>query len=643
MKTLKKFKEDEDFRNIIFIVISGISLLLSMLKIIVLPFGVDFAWVAIILSGYPIVKEAVIDLVTEFNINASVLVSIALIAAVIIGQYFAAGEVAFIMMIGELLENMTVKKAYEGLSKMVKLAPQTARILTNGIECETSIENVNVGDTLIVRVGETIPVDGTIMNGFSSIDQSIITGESMPVDKGEGDEVYVGTINCSGILKITASQVGENSSLGKMIKLVKEAEEKKAKIAKVADKWAAIMVPMALIFALLTYLGATYYPHLFSFIVDMHSRNVLSPIVRAVTILVVFCPCALVLATPTAIMAAIGNATKHGILIKSGLALETMSRVNVVAFDKTGTVTRGKPQVVSIVSFDTLTSEDEILSIIASGEVLSEHPLGRAVVKYAEANNTCISPVHNFSVTLGKGITGNINDKDIYIGSEKLLSENGIHLNETQANEIEAEQTKGRSIILLADKARVLGYMAVADTLKPHTPHAINSLRDGGINEIILLTGDNETTSHAIAKEANITTVFASQLPSDKANVIKNLIENGKYVAMIGDGVNDAPAIATASVGIAMGAMGTDIAIEAADIALMSDEIDKLPEIFTLAKTTMKTIKFNIAVSMGINLIAIVFASLGLMGPVVGALVHNVGSVLVTANSALLLRYKFKG
>lgn len=641
MNLTNKLKTDKDFRTLILTVISGLTLIISFLGVLKDAVPFDMAWVAIILSGYPILKGAITGLIIRCDIRAGVLVSIALVAAVAIGEYFAAGEVAFIMMIGELLESMTVRKANKGLSKLICLVPQTANILENGIERQISISHVKVGDCLLVRPGETMPVDGTIIKGTTSVDQSVITGESMPVDKSEGEEVYVGTINRYGAVEIVASKIGEDSSLGKMIRLVKEAESKKAPIVRVADRWATIIVPIVLFLSMITYLGATHFSSVFAFIGSIHATSQLSPIVRAVTILVVFCPCALVLATPTAIMAAIGNATKQGVLIKSGEAVEKMSKVNVVVLDKTGTLTLGKPQVVQVASFNASIDQTAIISLAASGEKMSEHPLGKAVVEYAHVQSIDYLVAGDFHMTIGKGISAKLKDRNIFIGSPRYIQDNNIVLSNEHVEAIIEEESLGRTVLLLADEKEPLGFISVADKIKDNAAQSVEKMKRDGISEIILLTGDNETTANAIAKRAGITQVYSSQLPSDKVEVVRRQQENGKHVVMVGDGVNDAPALATASVGVAMGAMGTDIAVEAADIAIMSDDIGKLPGTINLCKKAMKTITINIIISMSINLVAVILAGLGLMGPVVGALVHNAGSVLVVANSALLLKYRY--
>ncbi|MDP4151955.1 MAG: cation-translocating P-type ATPase [Bacillota bacterium] len=626
----------------IFTIISGITLVLSLLKVKFSLFGFEFdiAWIAIILSGTPMLWMAIYGLFTRLDIKAGVLVSLALIAAVYINAYFAAGEVAFIMMVGELLENSTMRKAREGLSGLISLAPKTARVLVDGTEKVISASQVNIGDHILVKPGETIPVDGKILSGETSVNQAVMTGESMPVAKTAGDEVFVGTINQHGAIEIETTKIGADSSLGKMISLVKEAEEKKARVVRIADKWAGYIVPVALFIAILVYFGGASLSQGMVILASHHKTGsqYYNQIQRAVTVLVVFCPCALVLATPTAMMAAIGNATKKGILIKSGEALELMSRITAIAFDKTGTITEGKPAVVSTLCFNG-SRENELISLAASAERLSEHHLGQAVIRFAEQKGIETLPADNFLMHSGKGISVNIKGYPVFVGNIRLMEENGIAISEDEKEQVQEQQKNGKTVLLVSDQKHLLGFISVADTVKKNARDSVLKLKNAGIKNVVLITGDNEVTANAIATQTDIVNVYSSQLPEDKVNVVKKLMENSS-VAMVGDGVNDAPALATANVGIAMGAMGTDIAIEAADIALMSDELERLPELIDLSKKTMSTIKINIIISMCINALAITAAAAGILNPAMGAIVHNAGSVLVVANSAMMLKYK---
>jgi heavy metal translocating P-type ATPase len=616
-----RLKNDSEYRTIFLTVFSGIFLVLSFFKVLegVLPF--DAAWVSIVISGIPILKGAAIGLYRSFDIKAGALVSIALIAAVLIGEYFAAGEVAVIMMIGEVLENRTVRKARENVRKLIQLAPQAARIRTESGEKEIKIEDVHIGDILLVRPGESIPVDGIIVNGRTSINQSIISGESMPVDKMAGDEVFVGTINQLGVIEIKTTKVGEDTSLSKLIRLVRQSEQKKAPIERLSDRWATIIVPMALFLSIITFLFT-------------------KDITRAVTILVVFCPCALVLATPTAVMAGIGNASRKGILIKSGEALEEVANINSIVFDKTGTITNGKPAVTEIVSFSEVYSKDEILRVAAIAEKFSEHPLSKAIINKAKEKGLIIDDPDSFEVVLGQGVIATVQSGLLLVGNKKLMEEQHINIDEYINNLISASEDNGNTVMMVIQKDKPIGYIAVADQLKPESRAAVESLRKLDINDLLLVTGDNKNTAYSIAAQAGIKQVFSEQLPEGKVKIIEDMIREGKKVCMIGDGINDAPALAASNVGVSMGALGSDIAIETADIALMSDDMSKLSELILLSRKVISKIKINIFISMAINFGAIFLAAFGLMGPVMGALVHNAGSVLVVANSATLIKYR---
>lgn len=620
MEKLERFMELGGMKkDIACLVLSGAALILSLCS--VQPFSFDIAWVAIILCGIPIIMEAVIGLVTAFDIKADVLVSLALIASVCIGESFAAGEVAFIMQLGALLENLTVAKARAGIEKLVHLTPQTARVISNGAESVVPAETVRVGDTVRVLPGETVPVDGVIISGQTSVDQAVMTGESMPVDKGEGDEVSSGAVNQFGAFDMRATKVGEDSSLQRMIRLVQSADAGKAKIVGIADRWATWIVIIALSAAGLTWL-------------------ITGKIIRAVTILVVFCPCALVLATPTAIMAAIGNATKHGFLVREGDALERLSTVKIVAFDKTGTLTYGRPTVYAARSIAPDMADSELFRICASAEKLSEHPLGKAITaSYAESGGEPLLDTAAFSMVPGRGIFARVNGADVYAGSRQLLCENGIAVQDLA--EVDTLTRRGCTITYVAVNARLCGYIALSDTIREESASIAAKLKAQQV-DCVLLTGDNEHAANAIGSGLGMADIRANCLPEDKLNYIDACQRAAKPVCMIGDGINDAPALKKASVGIAMGGVGSDIAVDAADIALVNDDIRELPHLVALSRRMMTTIKLNMTFSMALNFIAIVLAIIGTLDPVVGALVHNAGSVLVITNSALLLNWRKK-
>ena len=605
-------------KDIILLVISGVAIICSLVKF--KPFPFDMAWIAIILCGVPIILEAIIGLVTAFDIKADVLVSIALIASVCIGQDFAAGEVAFIMQLGALLEDLTVAKARAGIEKLVHLTPQTARVIHNGKEEILPAEQVKVGDLIRVLPGESIPVDGEIVSGQTSVNQAVMTGESLPVDKTVGDAVSSGTVNQFGVFEMRATKVNEDSSIQRMIKLVQSADAGKAKIVGVADRWATWIVIIALTAAALAWIFT-------------------GEIIRAVTVLVVFCPCALVLATPTAIMAAIGNATKHGFLVREGDALERLAKVNIIAFDKTGTLTYGAPEVVAVKSSNEKYSDDEIYRLTASAEKFSEHPLGKAIVKSSKKENIQIYEAKDFQMLLGRGVSAKVENKNILAGNLKLLNEYKIKVPDTE--DFGKYIKQGCTVIYVSIDGDFAGYIALSDTLRKESTDMIDSLSLTGVTPV-LLTGDNENSANAIASKLHIKDVKANCLPEDKLKYIDEYQKNNMPVCMIGDGVNDAPALKKADIGIALGGVGSDIAVDAADIALVDDEVKELPHLVALSKRMMTTIKLNMTFSMALNFVAITLAIIGTLNPLIGALVHNAGSVLVIANSALLLKWKKK-
>lgn len=602
-------------KEITLLAISGVALVVSIFDL--LPF--DAAWVAIVLCGIPIVLEALIGLITAFDIKADVLVSLALIAAVLIGEDFAAGEVAFIMQLGALLEDVTVARARAGIEKLVHLTPQTARLLLPDGENIVPAGQVRVGDRLRVLPGESIPVDGVITSGQTSINQAVMTGESLPVDKTVGDEVSSGTVNQYGAFEMRATKVGEDSSIQRMIRLVQSADAGKARIVGLADRWATWIVVVALTAAALTWL-------------------ITGEIIRAVTILVVFCPCALVLATPTAIMAAIGNATRHGFLVREGDALERLAAVRKIAFDKTGTLTYGTPRVVAVASNLAGLDRAGLYALAAGAEQLSEHPLGKAVVAgYREENSGEIAPAESFEMLPGRGVNAVVDGRRVLAGNPQLLADHGVAVSPDAERQRLLEE--GATMIYVAVDGVFAGYLALSDTLRAESAATIAALEAAGVRPV-LLTGDHESAAGAIAARLGIREVRAGCRPEEKLQAIEGWQRDGVHVCMIGDGVNDAPALKKADVGIAMGGVGSDIAVEAADIALVDDEVKELPHLMALSRRMMSTIRINLTFSMGLNFLAIFLAMAGTLNPVVGALVHNAGSVAVILNSALLLKWR---
>jgi heavy metal translocating P-type ATPase len=613
-------------------VAAGVFLAASLILMLAgIKTPVDPAWVTVVVCGFPLLYLAVTRLIDNkgmSKISSALLISIAMFACIGLSfapdsheNLFAAGEVAFIMAIGAILEEKTVERAKKGLKQLINLAPAHGRVIKDGGEKIVPIELVEKGDILRVLPGEAVPVDGEIISGGTSIDQSIITGESLPVDKAVGDSVFCGTTNCFGSIDVMATKVGEDSSLQKLIRLVREAENNKAPMQRIVDKWAAWLVPIALGIAVATYL-------------------VTRDIERAVTILVVFCPCALALATPTSIMAAIGQATKHGVIIKSGDALERMGKVDTIAFDKTGTLTQGNLVVSDVVSFDSALTEGDFLSLAASVESRSEHPLGKAIVTYAKERGVALQSIDDFKMLPGKGVSADVSGRRVLCGNSAWLSESGVRSDDNAAVSLERLREQGKAVILVSIDDKCKGIIALSDMLRPAAKGMVEELKQTD-TAAVLLTGDNKRTAEYFAKQVGIDAVYAELLPAQKVERIRALQNEKRFVCMIGDGVNDAPALKTANIGVAMGSMGSDIAIEAADVALMGDDISKIPYLKRLSNATVKLIKFNISLSMCINFVAIILSVLALLNPISGALVHNAGSVLVVLNAALLYDRKY--
>lgn len=611
-------------------IVAGLFLLIDLIPhltgantLLVLPF--DPAWITVFISGIPLLYLAIWRVIYNpgiSKISSALLISIAMFAAIAIGDLFAAGEVAFIMSIGAILEEKTTERAKKGLKKLIGLAPQQGRRIINGKEEMIPATEIEVGDILRILPGETIPVDGEIISGETSVDQSIMTGESLPVDKEVGDSLFCGTINRFGAVDMRACNVGEDSSLQKLIRMVQEAESKQAPMQRIADRAASYLVPVALLIAIIGGL-------------------IQCSLTVAVTILVVFCPCALVLATPTAIMAAIGQATKHGVIIKSGEALEKMGKVNTVAFDKTGTLTFGKLEVSDVISFSEQFSTNELLSLIAAAESRSEHPLGKAIVAKAKKDQLQIPEAEGFRMEAGKGILAQISGMDVLCGSEKFIKEKSIYLSPPVVETLSELRQAGKASVLAIVCGQCVGIIALHDVLRPDAASMVKKLEELG-TQTILLTGDNHQTAAYFAEQVGILNVHAELLPEEKVNRISQLQSEGNMVCMIGDGVNDAPALKIAEVGVAMGSMGTDIAIEAADIALMGDDISKIPYLKRLANATAQTIKLSIGLSLCINFVAIVLSLMEVLTPTTGALVHNAGSCFVVLIAALLYDRKLE-
>jgi Cd2+/Zn2+-exporting ATPase len=603
-----------------------VSLVLLVAATIQTPDGVinaahahTWLYLAAALVGSLYIWWSAIQGIRERDFTADIPVSFATAAALIIGQYSAAAVVAVLLLLGGMLEEFVSARASNALDSLAKLLPDRVTVRRDGKDVVVPLEEVQSGDLVLIRSGDRIPVDGTVVLGSASVNQAAITGESLPVDKQAGDQVYAGTLNEVGALEVHASSVGTETTLGQIRRMVAEAQEQKAPIERILNRYAKFYTPAALL------LGA---------LVWWWSGDIL----RAITILIVFCPCVMVLATPTALVASIGNAALRGSLVKKGATIEAMAKVNAVAFDKTGTLTFGRPKLTAIQPEGSMT-ESALLRLAAIAEKLSEHPLGRAVVQAALARKLTVPDPDEFATLPGLGVRVRIDGGEVVIGRPQLLAEQGITVAEGVAARALNLAAVGRTVILVAQRRQVVGMLVLEDSLRPQAGQVIRRLQKLGIRTV-LVTGDNTVTASRIAGELGISEVHAEVLPAQKVEIVKQLQAEGLQVAFVGDGVNDGPALATANVGVAMGLAGTDVAIETAEIALLSDDLAKLPHLLALSRRAMRAITQNLLFSLSVLAIAVGLAIPGILLPVTGALLHELSSLPVIANSARLIGVK---
>lgn len=589
-----------------------------------LPFR--FSIIPLVLNGGKCVIDAVQATITKRKITAGMLVVLALIGCTYVGEYLSGAITAFMMIIGEVLEDFTMLKTKNAVSELVKLVPTTCRKLVNGQFQQVSIKEVRKGDIIQVQAGEKIAVDGVITKGQAAINEAAITGESMPVDKKVDDKVFVGTLNENGVIEIRTEKLGGDTVLGNIIKTVKAAQDNKGNAQKVADKFSEFFLPIILIIAAIVWF-------------------VTNDLLRVMTVLVIACPCALVLATPTVVIAAVGNAAKKGVLIKGGDAIESAAKVTTICFDKTGTITKGTPQVVSTFIMDGV-DKNEYYKTIAMVEKNSSHPIGKAIMKNLTANkyiNTNDIPNAEFEMLFGRGVRATLDENTYEVSNKKCLADLKNVPAKIQSY-IKKEESLGRTTMVVIENGNVLGGIAVADTIRENVRETVQEFKKLGVKHVVMLTGDNEFTAKAICEEAGITEFRANLLPEDKLEAIRRFKEQGEVVAMVGDGVNDAPALALADVGIAMGAVGTDVAAEASNITLMSDNIGMLPSTLAICQKSYAMIKQNIIVfAVFVNIAGVALSSLGFLNPIAAALVHNASSIFVVLNSSRMLSWKYKG
>ena len=585
-----------------------------------LSFLAEWAWpavfVPIVICGVPIVWGAIVGVVKEHDITADVLVSVAIVASVLIEEYDAAAEIAIIMQIGGFLEEATVNHANKSIMRLVGMKPTTARIVSGGDERIVPVEEVSLGDVVRILPGEMVPVDGIVASGSSSVNNSILTGESVPHDISVGDRVSSGTVNMYGSVDVSVDRIGEDSTIARMARIIENADAGKSKVVRTADRWAVYIVVIAFAVAILSYVA-------------------FRDIYRSVTVLVVFCPCALILATPTAIMAATGNMSKRGILVKDGGAVERMASVDTVLMDKTGTLTTGNIECCGFTGTSEDVSPEELESLVSAVESRSEHPLGRAI---SAAHEGGLLDVTEFEYLPGRGVSGTVAGRRVVAGNESLMRDLcPDNLDDTLRLASKARED-GYTVILAGVDGSVCGFAVLSDTLKGCSYDAVADLRGLGLRTV-MLTGDTRQVAEKMADALDMDEVVWECLPEDKLGTIESFEKEGGRTCMVGDGINDAPSLKRADVGIAMGGIGNEMATESSDIVFVDDDVSKLGGVVRLSRRTLLTIKAGIAFSIALNSVAMVMAVFGFMGPIAGALVHNIGSVIVIIMAAMLLRF----
>ncbi|MBT2727482.1 cadmium-translocating P-type ATPase [Bacillus sp. ISL-75] len=581
---------------------------------------------AMVISGYKPVKSAFFA-IKSHSLDMNVLMSVAAIGAALIGQWFEGATVVWLFALGILLQNKSIEKTRDSIRNLMDLAPQEAWVKVGSEIVKKPVEEISVGETIIVKAGDKIPLDGEIIHGISSVNQSPITGESIPVDKEIGDTVYAGTINENGSLEIKVTKLVEDTAISKIIHLVEEAQEQKASTEAFVDKFARVYTPIVFVLALVImvlppFIGFGTWGDWFY---------------RGLELLVIACPCALVISTPVAIVSAIGNAARNGVLIKGGTFLEVAGTINAIAFDKTGTLTEGKPKVTQIKAIKV--SESELLSVALTLENYSTHPIAKAIVNYALDRGVTPKNGEFFKNIVGKGVQATIEGDIYYAGNLKLFDEIKLPLDNVN-NLVLDLQNKGKTVVILGTQHQILGLMAVSDTIRKTSALALNELQQSGVNQTVMLTGDNEGTAKMIASEANVNSYFAELLPEDKVDIIKELQKEGHKVAMVGDGINDAPALATADLGIAMGGAGTDTAMETADIVLMADNLEKLPYTMKLSRKAMRIIKQNIWFSIIVKVIALALIIPNWLTLWMAVLSDTGAALIVILNAIRLLKFR---
>ena len=585
------------------------------------PMTIGFMLATTVVAGLPIFKNA-FEALKYRIVGIDALVTIAVTGALFIGEYWEAAAVTFLFMLGDYLESRTIEKTRSSIKALLDLAPDTARVIRDGQEIVVDPEDVIQGETVVVKPGEKISVDGTVIDGNAYINQAAITGESLPVSRIREDEVFSGTILESGYLRIRADRVGDDTTFARILEMVEEAQDKKAKTQKFLEKFSRYYTPGIIVLSALLYL---------------FTRD----LVLSLTLLVIACPGALVISTPVSIVAGIGNGAKHGVLVKGGEIMEKLGKVKVLAFDKTGTLTIGKPVVTEVIAFDT--SRDELLRIAAVGESYSEHPLGRAIINHArETLGDYGGEVEEADIITGQGIRAKIEGKEYLLGNRKLFIDNGYDLDHVEEI-LQNEENKGQTAIMVGFENRILGIIAIADVVREDAKKLIENLKSLGIKKVVMLTGDNERAAAAIAKELGLDDYYAELLPEDKVSALLDLQKKYGSTGMVGDGVNDAPALASADLGIAIGGAGKDVAMETADVVLMSEEIKRLSHAIGLSRATVVNMKQNIYFAIGVAALLLLGVLMKTVNLSFGMLVHEISVLLVIVNAVRLLGYGDRG
>ena len=582
-------------------------------------FSIVFALFATVFGGYQRFISGFKDIFKR-KITVNVFVTVALLSTIAIGEFLTASILIFIMSVAGAFESYTLDKTRKSIRSLLDITPKMVTIKQDQEETIVSINDVREGDIVIVRPGERIAVDGLVVNGKSTVNQAPITGESIPVEKYKGSEVYSGTLNEEGRIEIKTSRVGEDTTLAKIIHLTEEAQATRPPIQNLADKFTQWFLPAVVLIATFSYL---------------YTRDIKT----AVSVLLVACPCAFAIATPTAVTAGISNMARRGILVKGGIYLEEAGKMNALLVDKTGTFTLGSPKVMDIISFKG-TSQQDVLYWAAIGEKYSEHPLAKAILNYARVKGISIPDPDEFKIKIGKGVIASYEQSDLVIGKSELLIEESIYIDDAIKSHINEQSEKGRTIMLVAKDKVIVGLISMADEIRPGTRNAITLLKNMGIKNIIMLTGDNPIIAKAVAEEIGVDDYRANMLPEEKQNVVKELQDQKQKVAMVGDGINDAPALALADIGIAMGGSGTDVAVETASVSLMRDDIFSIVDFVMTSKKVFQRIKLNIFFSIIYNVIGLALASMGLLTPVWAIIFQEAGCLTVVVSSTLLLWYQ---